>query len=394
MRAANLAPLMLVTLIGVYMITTGFAFAVVAPILTPLSSSFKVSVATAAYISTFYFIGSLTMSMPAGLVLDRWGIRKAGVLGLALFLLGWIASFFAQSLLILLIGRLVVGMGAVALAIASAAAIQQWFKPEESAFPIGLWAASLPIGVAWGEVLAGIALQRYGWREDFLIGTAFAIAGLITYAAVIKPGPYQPLQNAHSEENKKQRLGDVFRSADVWKFSVAVFLESIPFMAVTTFWVTWLMKNGGISSLVLASSLASAVGAAGIFGTLLSGYVSSRIGKKKPLFVVPALAFGAALLGLVWARGLAQMAVISVAVGLTSYMPTAMMFAIPGQLVPARFAGTALGMALFFNTLAGVVGPIFIGYVYMQGDALLPPALSMFACASLGALIAQTMKTK
>ncbi|MGC8636180.1 MAG: hypothetical protein ACP5T5_04030 [Thermoprotei archaeon] len=80
MRAVSLAPIMLVTLIGVYMITTGFAFAIVAPVLTPLAGAFRTGVATAAYISTFYFLGSLLMSMPAGLTLDRWGPRKAGVL--------------------------------------------------------------------------------------------------------------------------------------------------------------------------------------------------------------------------------------------------------------------------------------------------------------------------
>ncbi len=393
LRAANLAPLMLATLIGVYMITTGFAFAVVSPILAPMAGSFGVSVGTAAYVSTLYFIGSLAMSMPAGLMLDRWGTRRAGVLGLALIMLGWSVSFFAGSLLVLLMGRLAVGMGAVALAIASAASIQQWFKPEESALPISLWAASLPIGVAWGEVLAGVTLERFGWREDFLIGMAFAAAGLVVYAASVRPGPYRSSRGA-SDESERQRLADVFRSTDVWKFSVAVFLESIPFMAVTTFWVTWLMRNGGISSLVIASSLASALGAAGIIGTLLSGYASNRMGRRKPLFVAPSMAFGLILLALVWARGLAEMAAISLAVGIASYMPTAMMFVIPGQLVPARFTGTALGMALTFNTLAGVVAPVIVGYMYSQGNALLFPAILMFACASSGAAIAQTMKIK
>ncbi|MFQ1020456.1 MFS transporter [Tardisphaera saccharovorans] len=395
MRAVSLAPIMLVTLIGVYMITTGFAFAIVAPVLTPLAGAFRTGVATAAYISTFYFLGSLFMSMPAGLILDRWGPRKAGVLGLLLFAIGWSTSYFARSLPILLLGRLAVGMGAVALAIASAASIQQWFKPEESAFPIGLWAASLPIGIAWGEVLAGIMLERYGWREDFMIGLVFSLTGLAIYGAVVRPGPYgSPSDAQASGKDEGHGLEGVLRSVNVWKFGVAVLFESIPFMAVTTFWVTWLVKNGSISSLVLASSLASALGAAGIFGTLLAGYLSNRTGKRKPLFVVPSLAFGVALLGLIWTRGVDQMAAMSLIVGFTSYMPTTMMFAIPGQLVPARYAGAALGIALAFNTLAGVIGPIIVGYAYLIKEALVIPAFGMFACASVGAAIAQTVDSE
>ncbi|MEM3363817.1 MAG: hypothetical protein QXR21_05940, partial [Thermoplasmatales archaeon] len=111
------------------------------------------------------------------------------------------------------------------------------------------------------------------------------------------------------------------------------------------------------------------------------------------VYVIPVIIFGLALLGLIWAQGTVLIVLISLIVGLASYMLATMMFAIPLQLVSPELTGTAIGVAVVFN-LAGVFGPIIIGNAYAFSGTLLIPGVTMFVCLVVAAIVAQTMKIR
>ncbi len=326
------------------------------------------------------------------------GDKKAGILALALLVLGWLAAYVAPSFDVMLIGRLIIGMGGITMGVMGAAAVVQWFNPKNLMFPMGLWAAGLPLGIAWGEVLAGVVISSFAWRASMLTGLIISVICLVIVATVIKSGPFssgaKPAEKSKKAPAKNGGAWSVFKNIEVWKFNFALFLGFIPFMAVTTYWVTWLMVNKAISSVVVASSITSVVGIAGIFGAIAAGYIAAMIRRSKPMYVIPAIIFGLALLGFVWAQGIAIIVLLSLVVGLASYMLATMMFAIPPQLVLPKLTGTALGVAVVFFNLAGVFGPIIIGDAYASSETLLIPGVIMFVCLVAAAILAQSMKIK
>lgn len=380
----------------------GFSIAVISPVLDPLANAFHVGVSTAAYISTFTFIGAAIMAIPSGLIVDRWGIKKAGILAQTLLALGWLITYISPSFASVLVGRVVIGLGGTTMGVMGASAVVQWFKPKELMLPMGLWAAGLPLTVSWGEVLAGVIVSTSSFRNAFLAGVIIAIISLTVVMAIVKPGPFKHEQESEKvrQDNSKHTKGvmgwdDVLKNKDFWKFNFALFLAIIPFMGVTTFWVVWLTVGKSIASEITASSITSLIGVLGIFGAAVAGYIASRIGRSKPVFVVPSLIFGVVILAFVWAHGILLMIVISSLIGLISYMLSTMMFAIPPQLVLRDHTGMALGITngAFFN-LAGIFGPIIIGDAYMYSGSLVLPGMIMFACLILAALLAQVMNFK
>jgi predicted MFS family arabinose efflux permease len=380
----------------------GFAIAVISPVLGPLAKTFQIGISTAAYISTFTFIGAAIMALPAGLIVDRWGIKRAGILAQGLLAIGWLVTYISPTFTSLLLGRVIIGIGGTTMGVMGGSAVVQWFKPKELLLAMGLWAAGLPLSISWGEVLAGEIVSTSNFRYAFLVGVIIAVASLITIYISIKPGPYEPsrgpkkpreISNGH--ERGATIWKDFLNNGDYWKFNFALFLGIIPFIGVTTFWVTWLTLSKAITSVVIASSIASLIGIMGIFGAAAAGYIGAKIGKNKPVFVVPSAIFGLAILGFIWASGMLLIVFISLLIGLISYMLSTMMFAIPPQLVPHRLTGTALGITngAFFN-LAGIFGPILIGGVYARSGSLLLPGMIMFFCLVAASLLAQSMKFK
>jgi predicted MFS family arabinose efflux permease len=377
-----------------FMGSYGYAFAVISPVLVPLTQAFNVSIPTAALISTAMFGGAAVMSIPSGLLADSWGVRRAVILGQVLLVVGWVITYFSSSFPAILVGRVVIGCGGMTMGVSGAAALVQWFKPRALALPMGIWSAAFPIGIAWGEPLAGEAVASMGWRGVFLTGAILSVVCLIVAVLVVKPGPLRHGGPATAAATAEPRAGSVFKNLEVWKFNFALLLSFIAFMSVTTYWVAWLMLSKGITSVVTASTITGFLGIAGIFGAPAAGFIATKLKKSKPVFVIPSIIFGLGLLAFIFAQGVAQLIALSVVVGAASNMLVTMTFAIPPQLVSRQFAGTAIGIAVTFWNLAGIIGPLVVGVAYSSSGALTLPMLLMFVGLIVAAILTQVMKIR
>lgn len=386
--------IILVAVVAGFMGSFGFAFAVTSPILIPLASVFGISVTNASLISTIMFLGAAVLALPSGMLIDAWGLKKTGILSQCLLLAGWIIGYFSASFSEFLVSRFVMGLGGTMMGVLGAAALVQWFPAKERMISMGLWSTGLPIGIAWGEVLAGIIASDYGWRSVLLVGILISSVCLVVILAILRNGPLRTEgSNEKLAENKirKGDLSNVFKNKEVWKFNLAVFFAFVPFMAVATYWVPWLMTNKEVFSEVTASGITSMIGVAGIFGTVVSGYIATFLGRSKPVFAAAGIIDGVTLMGFVFVNGIYTLALVSLVVGLSSYMIATMMFAIPPQLVSSKLTGTALGLTILFFYAAGVLGPVIVGDVYSFGSGLLLPGVVMLSCLLISVLFVSRM---
>ena len=145
-----------------YMGSFGYAYAIISPILVPISTQFNVSETTASLTATVMFMGAAIFAFPGGMIVDRWGLKKATVFGQGFLLIGWLISFISIDFPEFLIGRFIIGLGGTIIGIGGATSVVQWFAPQKRMIPMGLWSACLPIGIAWGEILAGAIVSRAG----------------------------------------------------------------------------------------------------------------------------------------------------------------------------------------------------------------------------------------
>ncbi len=380
-----------------YMGSFGFAYAVVSPILLPISSQFNITETYASLISTVMFIGAAVFAFPGGIITDKWGLRKTVALGQILLLIGWIVSFISTNFGMFLVGRFVIGVGGTVIGIGGATSVVQWFGPRERLIPMGLWSACLPIGIAWGEFLAGEIVSKAGWRTAVLAGIIITVICLVTVVTFVRPGPAIQDEVPSLNLKTKNELGfvdGVLKNRDVWKFNFALLFGFIPLMTATTYWVAWLMNNKGIGSEVLSSSITSLIGLAGIFGAILGGYFASKLMRNKPVFVFPAIVGALAIISYVFAHSVSDLILLSTIIGLTSYMMGTMLNAIPPQLVSRKFIGSEYGLAVIFFYSAGILGPTLIGSVYASSGGLLAPFALMSLSLLGAAIIVGSMKIK
>jgi len=107
---------------------------------------------------------------------DRYGRRRAFLIGIAIFTVASIACALAPGITMLIGARLVQGIGAALMIPQSLAIITASFPKTVRGQAIGVWAAASAITTALGPTLGGFLIDALSWRAAFWINVPIACA--------------------------------------------------------------------------------------------------------------------------------------------------------------------------------------------------------------------------
>jgi EmrB/QacA subfamily drug resistance transporter len=118
-----------------------------------------------------------------GRVGDARGRRPTLVLGLAVFTLASAACGAASSPLMLVVARLVQGLGGGLVTPQNSGLIQGLFRGEERGRAFGLFGSVVGVSTAIGPLIGGVLIQlagvSHGWRWIFLVNVPIGILGIV-----------------------------------------------------------------------------------------------------------------------------------------------------------------------------------------------------------------------
>lgn len=373
--------LILLIVVSTFMCCYAYAIAIVQPSVPIFMEVFNIDMPTALLLASFFCITSTAMSLPAGLLTDRWGVLRVDIAALGMVLLGWIMSCIASDFWTILVGRSFIGLGTTMLGVVSPLIIISWFPPRELGLAMGLGFIGTPLGIAWGTPLASWLIERQGWRAAYIVGLVLTLLLLLVHIALVRLGPYVPRGDPIAKDMYAARA--IFKNKEVWKFAIAVFLVMTVFQVVMSSYQTWLMEVKGLE-MERGGLIAGLVGLVGVPTVVLSGWLSGKLRNgAKTVFTLGAYLLMIPLVLFLYAQGL-LLAIIAILLGFAFYMVIPQALAIiPPRLVEPVYGGTSLGIALLSFNLAGVIGPPSMGVVYTSwGVAWVCILMTMFAfCA-------------
>jgi EmrB/QacA subfamily drug resistance transporter len=132
-----------------------------------------------------YLLPLSALLLFGGALGDRFGRRNSLILGVALFAAASAACALAPSLVWLLAGRSVQGIGAALLMPTSLAILGSSFSGEAKGRAVGTWAAAGAIAGAIGPVVGGWAIDAAGWRSIFLLNLPLALGSIALAGAFV-----------------------------------------------------------------------------------------------------------------------------------------------------------------------------------------------------------------
>ncbi|MBV1863326.1 MAG: multidrug effflux MFS transporter [Rhodobacteraceae bacterium] len=150
------------------------------PSLPAIASSLQLSdVNQAQLIVTTFVLGTGLGQLFFGPMSDATGRKPAIAAGILLFIAGCVMCYFAQSILGMLIGRFIQGLGISAPRTVTIALVRDLYKGREMArvmsFSFGIFVLVPAVAPMIGQTIMG----AYGWRSIFLSFILFASVALI-----------------------------------------------------------------------------------------------------------------------------------------------------------------------------------------------------------------------
>jgi EmrB/QacA subfamily drug resistance transporter len=137
------------------------------------------------YVVAGYMATLSALLILAGALGDRYGRRRMFLVGLVAFTTSSVLCGLAPSMEILILARIVQGIGGALLVPGSLAILTSTFEGPARGRAFGLWAASTAALNLVGPILGGILVSTVSWRAAFLINLPIGLVAVwLTLRAV------------------------------------------------------------------------------------------------------------------------------------------------------------------------------------------------------------------
>jgi len=159
----------------------------VPPIMPLLMEALGLSVGRSGLLMSVFAVTGLILALPSGFIFQRAGHRATGLLAGGSIVIGAALGALSQSVGVLLISRVIEGIGTSFMAVLAPAIIAQWFSRHHRGTAMGIWSAWVPVGTAAMLILAPWIAQASDWRAVWWLGAGYALAVTLLYLAFVRP---------------------------------------------------------------------------------------------------------------------------------------------------------------------------------------------------------------
>ena len=167
------------------------AMQIFVPALPAIREHFSAPVADTQWVISGFSVALAASMLAYGPVSDRYGRRRVVLVGLTLFCVGSAVCYQAESLAVLILGRVVQAMGVAAGSTMGRAVAADVVPPEKLARAVSFMTMALVMGPMLAPVIAGYLVSTAGWRSiALLLGACSAL--LLLMAIRWMPETHRP----------------------------------------------------------------------------------------------------------------------------------------------------------------------------------------------------------
>ncbi len=325
-----------------------------------LTEAFGVSALGVSAIVGMFYYGYSPFSLVAGAAIDRFGARKVVPIGAALVGVGAI-MFGTGNVTAANVGRFLQGAGGVFALVGAVYLVTKNFPVSMAASFIG---ATQMFGMAGGS--AGQFLVGPIIKSGLPWGQFWIFAGLLGLAVSVALLFFLPNESKLSGE-ASGGVGKVLSSLkDVFLNPQSIlcgFISGLLFIPTTIFGMTWgvrFLQEARGREYEAAVTLAATVPLGWMIGCPLFGFVSDRLGRRKPVILAGTIM----LLGIfAWVLfgdpAVLRGPMVGIAMGIASGVAM-LPYSIIKEANPPELGGSATGVINFINfTFSAFLGPVF-----------------------------------
>lgn len=337
--------------VAISVFITAFAFGLnitgISPVLGILNEKYQqYGTSMVQLLQTLPYLLLIVGSLMIGWLTTKFSKKKIIVFGLLLIGICGIFPFFIDSFAVLLVARLLIGLGFGIVGPMNTAVISDFFAPDQRASYMGLHVVGMGVGTMVGNLLGG-AFANAGYRYFYLV-YLIAFIGMIGVNYFLVETP--PIKAEKASELKMNKM--------VYIISFTSFVHTLFINAYSTNIGIYILDN--ITDNPSAAGIVTAVNAA---FALLVGMFFGKISKGLKKYTLPFSIFAAAIgYGVILVvPGMVGVYLASALCGMSLSCFMAMASYLISISVDQKAVAKASGMFSIIGGIGGLIAPIVLG---------------------------------
>lgn len=353
-------------------------------------STFHLSDSVRGLLNSVFFWSYAVLQIPAGWLVDRYGVRRVYAIGFFFWTLVSAMTGFVSSISELVVVRLLLGAGESVGAPASLRWIR-WNCPEqERGFAVGIYMAGTKIGAAIGVPIAAFLITALNWRAMFFICGFSGFLWLIAWLFLAHETPAV----AHSSPAESLEPEISFRDVIMTRTVAGILLGTFSYGYFLYFCVTWLpaylVENRHMALTSMGFySLFSFAGMAVV--AILSGWLADWMisrgtdpARTRKAFTILGFVLASTEVFGAWTTS-QTIALFFAAFSLAGLgLATANYWALTQTLVPGKAMGRIAGIQNCASNLGGVAAPILTGWLKEKSGGYQAPMQAIWIILLIG----------
>jgi len=234
-----------------------------------------------AYISALYFVGWAIGGLSMGVIGDRIGRARSLALSIVTFGMFTVLISFASSWEMILLFRFFCGFGVGGMMVINTTLLSEIWPERTRAVFIGILSIGFPVGIFSS---GAVNYLLSSWREGFMMGI-LPIGISILAILILKESEKWKASRISPEENRIKKNLKIHEK-DIFNGSIIFGSMLIGLWAIFSWVPTWVQSlmtgSDGQSERSLSMML---LGAGGLSGGFVSGWVSNALGTRRAMLV-------------------------------------------------------------------------------------------------------------
>jgi len=271
-----------------YFSASCLVWVILGPLAVYIHQDFALSATQKGLLVAIPMLSGAILRIPMGILTDRIGPKRTGIIGLTLTLIpllwGWLAASHLTEIVVL---GLLLGVAGASFAVALPLA-SRWYPPERQGLAMGI-AGSGNGGIVLAALLAPRLAETLGWHNVLGLAIIPILTTLVVFIWLAQDSPRQP-HPKHLVDYLRQ-----LKDPDAWWLCWFYGISFGGFVGLATFLVILFHDQYGLTK-VMAGYVTAACVLAGSVSRPVGGYLADHFGGVRMLSIVFLVA-GLLLLG-------------------------------------------------------------------------------------------------
>jgi len=337
------------------------------PLIPFLQSELKMNYTYVGSIMTFLYLGAMLISLPAGWLTDKLGIKKMVwlsqvIMGCFVILYSLVGNYVAAILLAFAMG---VAYGLVNPP--TTIGILVLIRKEARGIAMSIKQTGVPLGGALAAALLPPLALRFSWKFSFIFAGAIIILSGLLSQTLYQQSQEKRMNPGLDPEGKSHAIcGRTYWDKNIIFLGIGGAFCSLVQISLVTYIILYL-KDVKKFDLIPAAFCLTLVNIGGILGRVFWGGVSDSLFKgsrKAVLRIIVSLIFLTSLiLGLNISLSSLVLFVVLFIFGFSALGWNGLFLAFGGELADKDIAGRAIGLCMMFTFIGSLSGPLLFGKI-------------------------------